>query len=215
LAILKRADLALPASTEIIDSVRLGAFGFACNKSAVLAVLRLNKTEIGIIAAHLVAYIPNLQARNEQLGQLMQTFGGRNLDYLVTFGDLNYRIERDYQTCCDRIAAGDLSTLLAADQLLQLLTSSSPLFAGFFEPGITFDPTFCFDPGTDTYDSSPKHRVPAWTDRVLIRTGTLRSAFGPCDRVVLETDAFLNVCAGRDPAGVPPTRWRTTRPSRR
>jgi hypothetical protein len=72
LAILKRADLALPASAEIIDSVRLGAPGLACNKSAVLAVLRLNETEIGIIAAHLVAYIPNLQARNEQLGQLMR-----------------------------------------------------------------------------------------------------------------------------------------------
>ena len=32
---------------------------------------------------------------------------------------------------------------------------------------LEFDPTYKYDFGTDDYDSGPKNRAPAWTDRVL------------------------------------------------
>ena len=46
------------------------------------------------------------------------------------------------------------------------------IFAGFRESRIKFPPTFKFDKGSDTYDSSSKARCPAYTDRVLYASRT-------------------------------------------
>jgi phosphatidylinositol-bisphosphatase len=35
------------------------------------------------------------------------------------------------------------------------------------EPPLNFRPTYKLDIGRDTYDSGPKKRIPAWTDRIL------------------------------------------------
>lgn len=40
---------------------------------------------------------------------------------------------------------------------------------GFAEGPLRFRPTYKLDLGTDAYDSGPKRRVPAWTDRVLFK----------------------------------------------
>lgn len=45
-------------------------------------------------------------------------------------------------------------------------------FMGFEEGSPTFPPTFKYDKGADSYDTSAKQRVPAWTDRVLWRCNT-------------------------------------------
>merc|ERR1712118_83419 len=37
----------------------------------------------------------------------------------------------------------------------------------FQDAPIFFPPTYKFDTGTDTFDTSSKRRVPAWTDRIL------------------------------------------------
>ncbi len=89
----------------------------------------------------------------------------------VLNGDLNYRIDtigRD--TIISAIKANDLSKLLVQDQLL-LARRKNPGFRlrAFNEAPINFAPTYKYDPGTDTYDSSDKKRAPAWCDRVLYR----------------------------------------------
>lgn len=43
----------------------------------------------------------------------------------------------------------------------------SKLFESFSELPITFAPTYKYDPGTSTYDTSEKNRVPSWTDRIF------------------------------------------------
>lgn len=95
----------------------------------------------------------------------------------VLHGDLNYRIDtmgRD--TVIKAINADNLSRLLERDQLL-VSRRRKPMFrlSMFNESAITFAPTYKYDVGTDRYDSSEKHRSPAWCDRILYRgTGRIR-----------------------------------------
>lgn len=89
----------------------------------------------------------------------------------VLNGDLNYRIEtigRD--SVISAVRTGNLSKLLDRDQLL-LARRTNPGFRlrAFVEAPITFAPTYKYDVGTDTYDTSEKKRAPAWCDRLLYR----------------------------------------------
>lgn len=47
-------------------------------------------------------------------------------------------------------------------------------FQYYSESRITFMPTYKFDIGDDTYDTSEKARIPAWTDRILRKGSNLR-----------------------------------------
>lgn len=93
------------------------------------------------------------------------------------FGDLNYRIDLPRPVVLDAISRKDWAKLLEKDQLaaqrssLNAATTSGPpsLLRTFDEAEIRFPPTFKFDMGSDTYDSSEKARIPAWCDRVLYR----------------------------------------------
>lgn len=85
-------------------------------------------------------------------------------------GDLNYRIDMRRENVISSIQSGDLSTLLAHDQLLKETKHNRGFrLRDFTEPQITFAPTYKYDRRTDTYDSSAKRRVPAWCDRVLFK----------------------------------------------
>lgn len=55
------------------------------------------------------------------------------------------------------------------DQLQQVITKELA-FAGFQEAAITFPPTYKYNPHSEQFDSSPKARCPAWTDRILWST---------------------------------------------
>ena len=93
----------------------------------------------------------------------------------VLNGDLNYRIDtmgRD--TVIKAVSSGNFDKLLERDQLL-VSRRRNPGFRlrAFTESLITFAPTYKYDVGSDRYDTSEKHRAPAWCDRILYR-GTSR-----------------------------------------
>ena len=44
---------------------------------------------------------------------------------------------------------------------------ASNVLKTYQEGQLLFEPTYKFDQGTSRYDTGPKRRVPAWTDRVL------------------------------------------------
>ncbi|KAI9779478.1 MAG: hypothetical protein M1835_004685 [Candelina submexicana] len=86
-------------------------------------------------------------------------------------GDLNYRIDTmSRDTVVNTVKQNNLSKLLERDQLL-LSRKRNPAFRlrAFNESQITFAPTYKYDVGTDTYDTSEKRRAPAWCDRILHR----------------------------------------------
>jgi hypothetical protein len=104
--------------------------------------------------------------------------GSMILDHEICIlsGDLNYRIDTmSRDAVINTIRAGNLEKLLDRDQLL---TSKRrrPGFRlrAFHEMPITFAPTYKYDVGSDTYDTSEKKRAPAWCDRILARAGDRR-----------------------------------------
>ena len=91
-------------------------------------------------------------------------------------GDLNYRIDTmSRDAVINAIRTGNLEKLLERDQLLvsRRKKQDFPLRM-YTEEHITFNPTYKYDVGTDTYDTSEKKRAPAWCDRVLYRDGSQR-----------------------------------------
>jgi hypothetical protein len=86
-------------------------------------------------------------------------------------GDLNYRIDTmSRDTVVMAVKQRNLGKLLERDQLL-VARRRNPGFRlrAFDELPITFAPTYKYDVGTDTYDTSEKRRSPAWCDRLLFR----------------------------------------------
>ena len=196
LGILKKDSLEYPVKAKLIDKLRLGGSGLAANKSAVCATLEINGCLIGIGAVHLAPHIGNNDVRNSQFEKTVDVFHELKLDHLVVLGDLNYRIDNTYEDTIEKISNKDLRSLLEKDQLKGLM-QTHPLLSKFTEPDITFKPTFKFDDFCNVYDTSPKHRVPAWTDRVIVQTTAPRFRVGPVDDVFFETDLLDSIIKGR------------------
>lgn len=90
--------------------------------------------------------------------------------HLFWAGDLNYRIDLSYSAAKALVDSGEIDRLLASDQLRAQIEAGK-VFEGFEEAKITFRPTYKFDVGTSTYDSSEKQRIPSFTDRILYLPG--------------------------------------------
>lgn len=97
----------------------------------------------------------------------------RQTDYIFFCGDLNYRLDLPREIVEHHILqqqrkqTADWLPLLRHDQLFSTI-SQGKAFPYFQEGKITFAPTFKLDPFSfQTYDTSSKQRIPAWTDRIL------------------------------------------------
>ncbi|EFC44909.1 phosphatidylinositol polyphosphate 5-phosphatase [Naegleria gruberi] len=88
-------------------------------------------------------------------------------DYFFWFGDLNYRIDNlERNQVEEYVVQEQYKSLLEYDQLT-VEKMSGRVFMGFKEGRITFPPTYKYDPGTLTFDTSEKRRIPSYTDRIL------------------------------------------------
>ncbi|KAI9294587.1 DNase I-like protein [Neoconidiobolus thromboides FSU 785] len=98
-----------------------------------------------------------------------------NYEHLFFSGDLNYRINLDQQAVKNLISYKDYSQLIQFDQLTQLKNSPLPfLLDNFKEEEILFNPTYKYDLYTNNYDTSEKKRVPAYCDRILIKSKNIK-----------------------------------------
>ncbi|XP_066294080.1 phosphatidylinositol polyphosphate 5-phosphatase type IV-like isoform X2 [Branchiostoma lanceolatum] len=92
-------------------------------------------------------------------------------DCVFWFGDMNFRLDHERSKVEELIKHGhksDYKELVAHDQLTNFMKKEEA-FVGFKESQIRFPPTYKFDLNTDHYDTSPKLRVPSYTDRVLYK----------------------------------------------
>ncbi|EFX04276.1 inositol polyphosphate phosphatase [Grosmannia clavigera kw1407] len=179
------------ASTE----VKRGMGGLHGNKGAIAVRFLVDDTSLCLVNCHLAAGQSQAAHRHNDIAAILESeslpverdlaaridnfVGGGDgsmiLDHelCVLNGDLNYRIDTmSRDTVVAAVRAGNLTKLLERDQLLVARRRNAAFrLRAFEELPITFAPTYKYDVGTDTYDTSEKKRSPAWCDRLLFRGG--------------------------------------------
>ncbi|XP_042344674.1 phosphatidylinositol 4,5-bisphosphate 5-phosphatase A [Plectropomus leopardus] len=159
------------------ETTRTGLGGYWGNKGGVSARMSVFGHTICFLNCHLPAHMENSEQRMEDFESILQQqqFEGQaatgvlDHDVVFWFGDLNFRIDDlDMQVVKSAIDNNKFTMLLEKDQL-NMAKDSETVLEGFQEGPLKFPPTYKFDVGTDTYDTSGKKRKPAWTDRILWR----------------------------------------------
>ncbi|ROT43208.1 DNase I-like protein [Sodiomyces alkalinus F11] len=177
------------------SEVKRGMGGLHGNKGAIVVRFMVDNTSMCFINCHLAAGQSQANSRHNDIAAILDTqlfpverdpdtridsyMGGGDgsmiLDHELCLlnGDLNYRIDTmSRDTVVIAVKQNNLAKLLERDQLL-VARRRNPGFRlrAFDEMPITFAPTYKYDVGADTYDTSEKRRSPAWCDRLLYRGG--------------------------------------------
>ncbi|CAL8101555.1 unnamed protein product [Calicophoron daubneyi] len=166
----------LPAITNIESEVTPSGFGGVMgNKGGVSARFEVCGVNVILLSCHFSAHAEKKRDRlNDYLDIIEhQSFRDEDVnvildhDYIFWMGDLNFRLDGITKAETEKlIREKRYAELLKHDQLLSM-KNSKLIFQDFQEGEIKFPPTFKFDKGTDTYDTSAKQRIPSWTDRIL------------------------------------------------
>ncbi|KAI5622596.1 inositol polyphosphate 5-phosphatase K isoform X2 [Silurus asotus] len=159
------------------QSTRTGLGGCWGNKGGVSVRMMMFGHPMCFLNCHLPAHMRNLEQRIEDFESILQqqqfeggaAVGVLDHDVVFWFGDLNFRIDDyDIHVVKSAIENNKLSVLWEKDQL-NIAKKSESVMDEFMEGPLNFPPTYKFDVGTHTYDTSAKKRKPAWTDRILWR----------------------------------------------
>ncbi|XP_075425027.1 phosphatidylinositol 4,5-bisphosphate 5-phosphatase A isoform X2 [Ascaphus truei] len=157
------------------DCTRTGLGGYWGNKGGVSIRLALFGHMVCFLNCHLPAHMENSDQRVDNFESILQlqqfqgplANGVLDHDLVFWFGDLNFRIEDlDLHFVKSAIQGSKLALLWEKDQL-NTAKCFEPVLSGFKEGSLNFPPTYKYDVGTNTYDTSSKKRKPAWTDRIL------------------------------------------------
>ncbi|XP_048100165.1 LOW QUALITY PROTEIN: phosphatidylinositol 4,5-bisphosphate 5-phosphatase A [Alosa alosa] len=159
------------------ETTRTGLGGIWGNKGGVSARMTVFGHSVCFLNCHLPAHMENSEQRMDDFESILQqqqfecqvAMGVLDHDVVFWFGDLNFRIDDlDMHVVKGAIDANKLAVLWEKDQL-NMAKDSETVLEGFHEGPLKFPPTYKFDVGTNTYDTSGKKRKPAWTDRILWR----------------------------------------------
>jgi hypothetical protein len=167
--------------SKVKDSVySVGKLG-AGNKGSIGIRFRLYENTFCFVTAHLAAgqKEKKVEVRNENFHTIMKnmvfedeetTINIDEHDFIYFYGDLNYRINLDFDKVVQLVEKRDLDTLLENDQLL-LEHKKENVLKDFSEPKIKFNPTYKYDPGIEEliFDTSEKRRTPSWCDRIFYK----------------------------------------------
>lgn len=156
---------------------KTGFGGMTGNKGAVAISFKYGDSSFCFVNAHLSAGVNNVDERGRDYLSINKNIvfsGGRTIsqhDSIIWLGDLNYRISMDNTEVRRELynkPEGYIERLLRYDQLTEAINSNK-YFVDFSEPTLQFPPTYKYDFGTDSYDTSEKERTPSWTDRIIYK----------------------------------------------
>ncbi|OJJ05356.1 hypothetical protein ASPVEDRAFT_86709 [Aspergillus versicolor CBS 583.65] len=158
---------------------KTGLSGIAGNKGGCAIRFEYSNTRLCFVTAHLAAGFANYDERNNDYATIRRGLRfqrNRSIeehDAIIWLGDFNYRIGLPNQAVRDLVQQASYQRLYDNDQLnLQMLAGR--VFQFYNEGLVTFPPTYKYDVGRDTYDTSEKARIPAWCDRILWKGSNLR-----------------------------------------
>lgn len=157
-------------------SKKTGFRGMTGNKGGVSVRFDVFDTSICLVGAHFSAGATNTDERNSDYANLVRSLAfarGRTVeehDHIVWTGDLNYRLSHPSNEEVRTLCASQQYSALAQDDQLTQERRAGAAFRGYDEAPLTFPPTYKYDMGTDSYDTSDKMRPPAWTDRILFKS---------------------------------------------
>lgn len=166
-------------SEEMIESAAESALREQLRRSSILSTDDAREKSMKTFTAD--ANSSHLSSDEDEISESAQLERWMIHDHDIVFwgGDLNFRLDLNTFEVKKLIRKGQFeSTLLKFDQLRSELSSRAS-FENFKEQEINFAPTYKFDRGTDTYDTSEKQRCPAWTDRILWKENGSHSRVRP------------------------------------
>lgn len=171
------------AISDILDDIKsvqtaqigVGILGYIGNKGAVAIRFKINEATLCFVCTHLAAHQNEIEKRNRHFRLIMNNLKFKGIQdedwfarhtHIIWVGDLNYRLDLDNDSVRSLVKEANYEQLLKHDQLAKVKLRGEA-FHQFREADITFPPTYKFNPGSSEYDTSPKNRIPAWTDRIL------------------------------------------------
>ncbi|GJM95887.1 hypothetical protein PR202_ga12672 [Eleusine coracana subsp. coracana] len=161
-----------------VDKQAVGGFGgiIGRKKGAVAMYINFSGIRMVFVTCHLAAHEHKVEKRNSEFQHISQSLFSKNgipytqsADITVWLGDLNYRLQGISSIPARKmIEENRQSKLRRKDQLLQE-ADKGEVFNGYTEGTLKFKPTYKYNVGSSSYDTSHKIRVPSWTDRILFK----------------------------------------------
>jgi endonuclease/exonuclease/phosphatase family metal-dependent hydrolase len=159
------------------------------NKGAVAVVVRVVRTTVCFVVAHLAAQEGNLKSREEDYANIVRRLQNEDsvhgsasvplfsqYDHVFVMGDLNYRLnprpavgsslEARVRWVEGRVAAKDWTSLAEVDELAAE-RDRALVFVNFHEGPLRFPPTFKYEPRSERGSGYNGARIPSYCDRIL------------------------------------------------
>ncbi|MEN2495945.1 MAG: Inositol-1,4,5-trisphosphate 5-phosphatase 1 [Marteilia pararefringens] len=159
------------------QTLNLGFGKILSNKSAIGVYVMFKGNphcNICIVGTHLPSDMNKNRKRIEAVDYILSTmkFQSGNIDIsnirnLVFCGDLNFRIELNYEEIIRCLSNKRFDIMRQFDQLIN---NKMLILSDFNEPPLEYEPTYKYIKGTNTLD---EQRSPSWTDRILYK-GSLK-----------------------------------------
>lgn len=92
-------------------------------------------------------------------------------DQCFWFGDLNYRVDKEWDDVLKLVQEKNWEELQKSDQLINEM-SRYRVFAEFKEGLLNFAPTYRWEKNSESF-SNKRFQAPSWTDRILYLTPPL------------------------------------------
>ena len=159
------------------QTVATGKGNIIGNKGAAAISFQFMETTFLFVNCHLAARAERFEKRAKNFYRIVKELkigNIKNVDILhqfqhvFWFGDLNYRIEKEFNQVIQIINQKKWENLLEFDQLYHAMNFDA-VFSGFTEGKISFCPTYRWSK-SENIVSNKRNQPPSYTDRILYRS---------------------------------------------